>query len=80
MTVQKVATWIAVTEESLEDAPLIRAGIEYMVADHPPLTVTQRITGWRWFTSSEGVTLGYRVGWRLLVWNKLHPYVPDGRG
>lgn len=63
--VERIATWIPVTQEALDDAPAMGAGIEYMLlAEKPPLTPTERLTGLREWTSSEGVTITVKVGWR----------------
>jgi hypothetical protein len=76
----KLSTWIPVMTEALEDAPYTRAIVEYAIAEHPPLTTGERFTGWRSFTSSEGVTLRFRVGWREAVyqlWRDSLPLEPE---
>lgn len=66
MTVTKIATWMAVTEDALEDARLMRAQMEYASsAASLPLSDEEAASGWREFVSSDGLRLTFAVGWRL---------------
>jgi hypothetical protein len=58
------------TEELLEDAAAFGAQIEYSLLGGAdvPLTLRERVTGWRAFTSSGGYTIVVGVGWRTAVW------------
>ena len=62
-----LSTWMPVTREALADAPAMSALIEYSLSDPRPLTIRERLTGWRAFTSRDGYTIRMRVGWRLVI-------------
>lgn len=75
MTVERLSAWMPFTNAAIEDAPLVRAHIEYLMAEPGPLSATERVTGLRPFTSSEGVTINVRVGWRLELSRALQRFV-----
>jgi hypothetical protein len=74
MTVEKMEAWMPFTAEAVEDGPLTRAMIEWLLLTPArPLTLRERLTGWRKFTSSEGYVLTFRVGWRAALYDLTHP-------
>lgn len=78
LVVSKATAEMYVTEEAVEDGPFIRCLFEYsMSGADAPLTPAEAETGWRSFTSSEDVTMDFRVGWRLLLWEGLREFARE---
>lgn len=71
MSIQKLSYWLPMTAEAIDDAPWTRLLFEYAIAGDRPLTSWEALTGWRWFTSSDGLRARFRVGWRLRLANEL---------
>lgn len=63
-TVQSLATWIPVTRGAIADGQFTRAILEYRLTGPAPLTLRERITGYRRWTASNGVKLTIKVSWR----------------
>ena len=68
---------LPMTHEVMEDAPYMAATLEMLFAPRPEPTPAQRITGWRSFTASNGITIRERFGWRLEKWLAEHPPEPE---
>jgi hypothetical protein len=63
--VQKMSVWVPMTAEAILDSAYLRATVEYhMFAGRAALTLRERLTGYRHFTSSQGFRLTLYVGWR----------------
>jgi hypothetical protein len=88
--VRRMTAWVPVTRETLVDAPMLSAVIEYRMSealDGPqPLTLRERLTGLRHYTARNGYVLALRVGWRHRLywwthpienWRRLHPKYED---
>lgn len=71
--VEKLSAWIPVTSAMIADAMPLNAMIEYHLAGSRPLTLRERLTGWRSFTARSGYTIRMRVGWRASVYWLVHP-------
>lgn len=72
----KQTAWTPMTEEQLADGPGLRALVEYLATDRRP-TLRERLTGWQHFTSTEGVGVVIRIGWRAALYDLRHPPEPD---
>jgi hypothetical protein len=81
--VERVSAWIPVTQEMLDDAEGMRRALrnvmeyESSTAKDAPLTMAERLTGWRAFTDSTGYTAEYRVGWRLALHHALADFARE---
>jgi hypothetical protein len=76
--VEKISVWMPTTAEAMADAPYLLAVFEYHTVGAVPLTLRERVTGYRHFTSSEGLEMRFYVGWRAR-WNRLVEFVMDSR-
>ena len=75
MEFTKISTWMAVSQEAIDDAPYTQAHVDLLFSGERerPLALRERITGWRYFTANNDITITIRVGWRATVYDVLHP-------